>query len=125
MCEPQSELPTGGYVTIEYRPSLSDLFLGYPTELIVTADHYVGSEDWTARLEIRSSDTAIGYYRYPNREGGELRLTRLENNIDIAEYGIPHSDGEPFVRLLRPERNLTNPQSSQSIVTAALPSKNH
>ena len=102
MCHPQTEKPRGGQVTVEYSPSWSDWFLGEPTELSVFAEHDLGTENWTATLDIRSSDTAIGYFRYPKSEGGELRFTRLRDSPFITEFGTPHVGGEPFIRLLKP-----------------------
>jgi hypothetical protein len=98
--------PCAGSVKIEYQLGLRDFVLGSTPALTVAAEHGESgveprTEDWTATVVLHSSDTASGFYRHRNREGGDFRLTRLEGG-SIVEYGTPHDRAaKTFIRTLR------------------------
>lgn len=62
-----------------------------------------GTEEWRGSLELPGlSGLASGFYQYPDREGGALRLVLLKDSESIIEHGTPYDPKyEPFVRTLK------------------------
>jgi hypothetical protein len=107
---------THGTVTIEYR-WWQNLIVLTPV-LSVFAEHASGrapgTEDWRALVEVLSvSDVASGFFWYPCRQGGALRLVLSSDRKEITEYGTPHRLEEPaFVMVLKradPMQRLRTP----------------
>ena len=99
----QTEVPYGGTVTIEYDSGKNRL--SPAPVLTVFGEHATGAEDWRGSVEVLGlSNVASGFYTYPNREGGSLRLllSSDSNHQWIREQGIPSDPKDkPFVRLLK------------------------
>lgn len=97
--------PRGGTVTIEY--SFWTNFTSTAAVLTLIAEHGTGSapgtEDWEGQVEVLGfSRFASGFYTYPNRSGGALRLHLDRDKQVITEYGFPNATTEqPFTRTLR------------------------
>lgn len=98
--------PTGGTVRIERKNWAENLLTSAPI-LTVFGEHGTagapGTEDWSGTVEVLGlSYTASGYYAYPNRAGGALRLELSRNADEITEYGTPFEpESGPFIRVLK------------------------
>jgi hypothetical protein len=105
MFDPNGSTPTGGTVRIERKKWGENLLTSAPI-LTVFAEHGTGSapgtEDWVATVEVLGlSNTATGYYSYPNQAGGTLRFERSGSG-EIVEYGTPFDpQSRPFIKVLK------------------------
>jgi hypothetical protein len=98
-------LDLGGTVKIE-RKNWGENLMSTAPILTVVAEHGLGrapgTEDWTGTVEVLgTSDTAGGYYTYPNRQGGALRFKLSRNEEQVTEYGTPFDNSKPFIRILK------------------------
>jgi hypothetical protein len=97
--------PRGGTVMIEY--SFWTGITGTAAVLTLIAEHGTGSapgtENWEGQVEVLGfSRIASGFYTYPNRSGGALRLHLGRDGQTITEHGFPNATTEqPFTRTLR------------------------
>jgi hypothetical protein len=106
MFGPDGSTLTGGSVTIERKAWTENLLNSGPI-LTVYAEHGTGrapgTEDWSGTVEVLGlSKTASGYFSYPTRAGGALRLQVSNDGEEITEYGTPFDpESRPFIRVLR------------------------
>jgi hypothetical protein len=97
--------PTQGTVTVEYRWWRNVIVL--TPVLSVFAEHgsgdRLGTEDWRGLVEVLSvSDVASGFFWYPCRQGGALRLVLSGDRSEIREYGTPHRlEEKAFIIVLK------------------------
>jgi hypothetical protein len=91
--------PYGGTVAIKRGSRVT--WLSSDVLLNITAKHANYVVEWTAVVEVLGySGMASGFFQYPDRSGGALRLMLSDDSDVITEHGTPHK-GEPFTNLFK------------------------